>query len=1153
MQHIKSSFNYIYLLKIVAIMSKCQECETEVKTERKLAIHNCSAVEPEIDKCKCSECGKTFKTGKGLKTHITKVHGKPSCERTSNAKTTESTIDQEIKYDTQLPCQTLDKNQDHDDCNSIISKEIVPVMQDEAATSSLNSSYNQEETEKAVFNCNQCKGSFKTIRGLKQHVSKSHKVSTKNAHDSQVLPIHADKSGNAGLGKKSSTKEDEFQNVDIVEASSKEGEETVSDNSVQNAVFNCNQCEKSFKTIRGLKQHVSKSHKVSTKNAHDSPVLSIDADKSDNTGLGKKEKLSTDEDEFQNVDIMEASSNDAEESVLDNSVQNAVFKCNQCEKSFKTIRGLKQHVSKSHTVSTKNAHYSPVLPIDSDKSGNAGLGKKEKSSTDEDEFQYVDIVAASANEGEESVLVESKSPYSTEEVQSVDDYEDAVLPEVESGEEANSELLKETEKAVFNCNQCKGSFKTIRGLKQHVSKSHKVSTKNAHDSQVLPIHADKSGNAGLGKKSSTKEDEFQNVDIVEATSKEGEETVSDNSVQNAVFNCNQCEKSFKTIRGLKQHVSKSHKVSTKNAHDSPVLSIDVDKSDNTGLGKKEKLSTDEDEFQNVDIVEASSNDAEESVLDNSVQNAVFKCNQCEKSFKTIRGLKQHVSKSHTVSTKNAHYSPVLPIDSDKSGNAGLGKKEKSSTDEDEFQYVDIVTASANEGEESVLVESKSPYSTEEVQSVDDYEDVVLPEVESGEEANSELLKRTFVISADTSALLQESKSPFSTEEEESDDDYEDAELPEVLESDEETNSESLKECVQRDTRPVTTKTKRIVDKLKKENSLTKSETSVAVTETKKLVDTFFEQLRELSPTLKWQRFNSGSYYDKTKNDQADEFDIMIYPDKIQVEVNFDSPIMGFYKVKFESPRVEENFRNLETNGYIHPGKFKEYVFGLFDKVFQSTDHHIFRRVTKKERSDNSSPAYTIIYNGIPGNPIDIDLVPCFRINTWPCIARKIDPTWIHSKLVNVVNDAIKCYDVVSKTCPDDVEDRDLLWRLSFSYTEKKLVNSANSVDKFSTKKTVFRLIKSLIQELKDNNPEIMKKFCSYHIKQFMFKQYDTWGEIYDEAKILRNVLQKLLDQLSGSPPFIENYFIENDNVIRYVPQPEIALVVKFLREKMKEL
>ncbi|XP_052091796.1 uncharacterized protein LOC127728452 isoform X4 [Mytilus californianus] len=836
-------------------MSKCQECETEFKTERKLAIHNCSAVEPEIEKCKCNECGKTFQTGKGLKIHITKVHGKPSCKRASNSKTTESTIEQEIKYDKQLPCQTLDKNQDHDDCNSIISKEIVPDMQDEA-TSSLKSSDNQADTEKAVFNCDQCKGSFKSNRGLKQHVSKSHKVSTENAHDSPVLPTDADKSDTC------------------------------------------------------------------------------------NAGLGKKEKSLTDEDEFQNVDIVEASANEGEESVLDNSYKEDGVRCNHCWRSFNTERGLKQHISKSHKASMKNAHNQVVDPVENC-TDHVDHGKIEKSSIEEAEYLNVDTVKKKADDDKVTSLMLSVARNSTD----------------------TSLDLQVNENDIFKCNQCERSFKTKIGLAQHVSKSHKVSTENiCKDSEEA--HANESGNI-----------EHRKIEVT---------------------------------------------------------------------------STEEEEHRNVDTVKGLPNNNEKSVLYDN-QSELSSTNICESA--TILAFEENI--------KNT----------------------------------------------------------------------------------------------DTSAELQvESKSPYSTEEEESDDDYEDAVLPEeVLESNEETNSESLKEIVQRDTRTVTPRTRRLVDKLIKENSLTKSITSVAVTETKKLVDTFFEQLRELSPTLKWQRFNSGSYYDKTKNDQADEFDIMIYPAKIQVEVNFDSPITGFYKVKFESPRVDENFKNLETNGYIHPAKFKEYVFGLFDKVFQSTDHHIFRRVTKKERSDNSSPAYTIIYKGIPGNPIDIDLVPCFRVNTWPCIARKIDPTWIHSKLGSVVNDAIQCHDVVSKTCPDDVEDRDLFWRLSFSYTEKKLINSANSVDKFSTKKTVFRLIKSLIQELKDNNPEIMKKFCSYHIKQFMFKQYDDWGEIYDVAKILRNVLQKLLDQLSVSPPFIDNYFIENDNVIRYVPQPEIALVVKFLREKMKEL
>lgn len=88
-------------------------------------------------------------------------------------------------------------------------------------------------------------------------------------------------------------------------------------------------------------------------------------------------------------------------------------------------------------------------------------------------------------------------------------------------------------------------------------------------------------------------------------------------VQSSLFKCDMCEKSFKTNRGLKQHVSKSHKVSAKNGHDSPVLPINEDTSGTERPGKKEKSSADEDKCQNEDIVEARSNNAEGSVLGNS--------------------------------------------------------------------------------------------------------------------------------------------------------------------------------------------------------------------------------------------------------------------------------------------------------------------------------------------------------------------------------------------------------------------------------------------------------------------------------------------------------------------------------------------------------
>ena len=56
-----------------------------------------------------------------------------------------------------------------------------------------------------------------------------------------------------------------------------------------------------------------------------------------------------------------------------------------------------------------------------------------------------------------------------------------------------------------------------------------------------------------------------------------------------------------------------------------------------------------------------------------------------------------------------------------------------------------------------------------------------------------------------------------------------------------------------------------------------------------------------------------------------------------------------------------------------------------------------------------------MYHRTPETPLDIDLVPCFRIEGWPDIARKINPKWISND--EVVNKSIKYYDVVCKTCP----------------------------------------------------------------------------------------------------------------------------------------
>ncbi|CAC5412767.1 MB21D1 [Mytilus coruscus] len=367
-------------------------------------------------------------------------------------------------------------------------------------------------------------------------------------------------------------------------------------------------------------------------------------------------------------------------------------------------------------------------------------------------------------------------------------------------------------------------------------------------------------------------------------------------------------------------------------------------------------------------------------------------------------------------------------------------------------------------------------------------------------------------------------------------------------------STSLDKVTAKDQTPVSTSSKERLSGHQDKCKLSMEEITPAANAINSFINDFIQKLKEIS-TLSWNSFRSGSYYDKTKNCHPDEFDIMIYP-ILSVEVDFDDmKIPGFYKVKMVSPRVQELDHVLDKDRYIVPGKFKNYVFGLFDRVLGTDGIRQGRRTKRKPKLNACSPAYTVYFDAFPGkSPIDIDLVPSFYIDGWPPekIARKINPSWI--SIDNVVNKAMISYDVVCKTCPEGATDKNLLFRLSFSRTEKMLVKHANSADKLNFKKNAFRVIKLCIQDLKDKHPRKVKTFCSYHIKQFMFSQYDTWPTTEsEEVRIQRCLLGELIKTLSLDTPTIKNYFITNDNVIRYVPREEIAVIVKGLQEKVKLL
>ncbi|KAK3108813.1 hypothetical protein FSP39_016241 [Pinctada imbricata] len=326
--------------------------------------------------------------------------------------------------------------------------------------------------------------------------------------------------------------------------------------------------------------------------------------------------------------------------------------------------------------------------------------------------------------------------------------------------------------------------------------------------------------------------------------------------------------------------------------------------------------------------------------------------------------------------------------------------------------------------------------------------------------------------------------------------------------------------------------------------LPKDEVSDASEYINKFVDCFKEELQSKAPSgLCLDEFRSGSYYDKTKIGSPDEFDIMFYPSNINLKAEFDDRLPGYCKIKIQGQPPPE-YRDLVTkDGYLNPWKFKDKLFKLFSECIRSASFRPGRRTKRTERPPES-PAFTVLFDTVPGKqPIDIDLVPSVQIQGWPKVARKIKPHWLKKEHAK---HAMKMYHAVAKSCPYDVPNKELYWRISFSHAEKTLVKFANNGNGNSRRKDIFRIMKQLKHYVKEQNPDKIEKFCSYHLKMFMLNEFDSWrGEVSNQDDLLILVLEtvyRLTRCLQRST--ILNYFIRNDNILKFVPHGELDLVCK---------
>ena len=161
----------------------------------------------------------------------------------------------------------------------------------------------------------------------------------------------------------------------------------------------------------------------------------------------------------------------------------------------------------------------------------------------------------------------------------------------------------------------------------------------------------------------------------------------------------------------------------------------------------------------------------------------------------------------------------------------------------------------------------------------------------------------------------------------------------------------------------------------------------------------------------------------------------------------------------------------------------------------------------------------------------IDLAFCFHLHSWPRQAEQ----WIYRHRPGQWPPEILIDNIVNYGCilvpigPNEIENSELLWRISFSMAERQLSHSMNY-----TQILCYALLKLSLKNFIDRNDKVKGLLCSYFMKTAVF-----W--LSEEISINTFQLQNLfhcyflsLDKLITWVKccFCPNYFIPEHNMLR---------------------
>uniref|UniRef100_A0A493SZI9 Cyclic GMP-AMP synthase n=2 Tax=Anas platyrhynchos TaxID=8839 RepID=A0A493SZI9_ANAPP len=244
------------------------------------------------------------------------------------------------------------------------------------------------------------------------------------------------------------------------------------------------------------------------------------------------------------------------------------------------------------------------------------------------------------------------------------------------------------------------------------------------------------------------------------------------------------------------------------------------------------------------------------------------------------------------------------------------------------------------------------------------------------------------------------------------------------------------------------------------------------------------------------RLGAGSYYERVKISEPNEFDIMLVMPIARIQLDECDDTGAYYYLTFKrNPKEKYLNRFLDEDGKLSADK----MLTALRKIIKEEVKNIKDVEVTVKRRKARSPAITLLIKNSSAE-ISVDIILALEVQqSWPPSTQdglNIE-RWLGRKVRRELRN--KPIYLVAKQNKKEKVPRGNTWRISFSHIEKAMMNNHGSIKTCCEtdgakccRKDCLKLLKYLLEKLKMKYTKELEKFCSYHVKTAFFHSCVIW-------------------------------------------------------------